>query len=278
MQVFTHRLIHRSGALPQHICGWGFASPTAAFASLTDRPWELPLWHIRNMDDLVPRIGAEVHLGRCLDFFPDEAFRSRCYRLSPLPADESCRRWLRPYLTGVRGTADNLIRLTALLLCISDEKGEDVINAIADKPLLPAALGWLRLFAEGRAYSAVRQLAEHLRRIHTDLTGSPMDPGRLEALKEQLRPHVAGTSLRRILSVLLESLIQPHALREEDTLCAYDLIVQEQLRHLQPARWEKRCGAAALRRISDDGRPADRRPAVGLKRPARPQRRGGRRI
>ncbi|MBQ8150383.1 MAG: hypothetical protein IJ041_07675 [Clostridia bacterium] len=278
MQVFTHRLIHQSGALPQHICGWGFASPTAAFASLTHRPWDLPLWHVRNMDDLVPRIGAEVHLGRCLDYFPDEAFRSRCYRLSPLGADESCRRWLRPYLSGVRGTADNLIRLTALILCIADEKGEDAISGLMDKPFLPAALGRLRLFAGGQAQSVALQLVERLRRIYADLTGRPMDQRQLDALKNQLRPHVAETSLRRILSVMLECLTRPHGLREENILCPYELIVQEHLRHLQPSRWEIRCGEASLRRIPDGGGAHVKRPARGLKRHVRPQRRGARRI
>ena len=38
MQVFTHRLM-QSGALAEHICGFGFASPTAASAALTRRPW-----------------------------------------------------------------------------------------------------------------------------------------------------------------------------------------------------------------------------------------------
>ncbi len=278
MQVFTHRLIHQGGALPGHICGWGFASPTAAFSGLTDRPFDLPLWHVRNMDDLVSRVGAEMHLGRCLDFFPDEAFRSRCYRLSPLPADESCRRWLRPFLTRERSTADNLLSLTGLILCIADEKGEDAMGGLMDRPLLPAAMERLRLFAGQPAQSAARQLAEHLQRIYADLTGQPMDHHRLEAVRNQLREHVSATPLRRILSVMLECLIQPHALREEDHLCAYQLIIQQHLRRLQPARWEKRCGSVSLRRIT--AAPASRGakpPATGMKRHVRPQRRGARR-
>ena len=97
-------------------------------------------------------------------------------------------------------------------------------------------------------------------------------------MKNQLRPHVAETSLRRILSVMLECLTRPHGLREENILCPYELIVQEHLRHLQPSRWEIRCGEAALRRIPDGGGAHVRRPAGGLKRHVRPQRRGARRI
>ena len=36
---------------------------------------------------MVPRMGALLHLGLCLEFPADDDFRDRCYDLSSLPAD-----------------------------------------------------------------------------------------------------------------------------------------------------------------------------------------------
>ena len=252
MQVFTHRLLHQRGVLARHIRGFGFASPTAASARLTGRPYAYPLWHIQNRDDLVCRIGAQVHLGQCLAFEPDEAFRQQICPDPALPADAACRQWLRPFLYGIRDTADNLLNVTALMLCAVEEKGEDALNLLMDRGRSLAVLDWLYAFAGDRAQSAVRQLEQHQRRMYRELTGNDMDAALLRSRIEQFRPYVAATPLRRILTGLAACLTQPHLLNNEDPAKpgAYRLIVNRYLHRLRPFRWEMRADGEPVKRFA----------------------------
>lgn len=249
MQVFTHRLLTQWGVQSRHLRGFGFASPTAASAGLTDKPFAYPLWHILNCDDLVCRIGAQVHLGQCLEFRPDEAFRQQVCPAPSLPADDACRRWLRPVLFSIRDTADNLLTVTALMLCAAEEKGEDALNLLMDRGRSLAVLDWLYAFAGDRAQSMVKQLEAHQRRMYRELTGRDMDQTQLRRRMEELRPHVAATSLRRILTGLAACLTQPHLLNEDDPSKpgAYRLIVNRYLHRLRPFRWEMRAGGVPVK-------------------------------
>ncbi len=247
MQVFTHRLLQVYGVEKRFLCGYGFASPTAASASLTQRPWEAPLWHIQNRDDLVPRIGAQMHLGRCVEYVPDAAFRQKAYHYSRLEADEACRHWLEPLLYRIRDTGDNLLHLTALILAITEEKGEDALNLQQDRGRGFLLADRLYAFAGNTTLSAGEALESHLRRMYQELTGHPMDKHRLHVIKDELRPHVAGTPLRRILTCLFSCLTQPHLLNEDDLAQpkAYRLLVQREPLCLRPYRWTVRPGHAA---------------------------------
>ncbi|MBP3650240.1 MAG: hypothetical protein J6K73_10720 [Clostridia bacterium] len=251
MQVFTHRLL-QAGVLAQHICGYGFASPTTASAALTSRPWAYPLWHIQNRDDLVPRIGAQTHLGRCAEFEPTAAFRERAYQYSALPADEACRAWMEPMIFRIRDTADNLLHVTALMLCAAEEKGEDALNLLMDRGRSLMVLDWLYAFAGDQAQNVVQQLEQHQRRMYRDLTGQDMDACRLRALKEELRPYVAATPLRRMVTTLVACLTQPHLINEDDPAIpkAYALLVRQGLGSLRPFRWELRGGQMVKRYAS----------------------------
>lgn len=259
MQVFTHRLI-QSGALAEHICGFGFASPTAASATLTHRPWAYPLWHIQNRDDLVPRIGAQMHLGRCAMFEPTAAFRRQVYSYSALPADEACRAWMEPMLWRIRDTADNLLHVTALMLCAAEEKGEDALNLLMDRGRSLAVLDWLYAFAGDRAQSMVQLLEQHQRRMYRELTGQDMDARRLRALKDRMRPYVAATPLRRMLTTLAACLSQPHLINEDDPSRprSYTLLVRQGVDGLRPFRWELRSGQPVKRYASQPIRAAER--------------------
>lgn len=254
MQVFTHRLL-QSGALARHICGYGFASPTAASARLTSCPGADPLWHIQNRDDLVPRIGAQVHLGRCLEFQPTASFRQRAYHYAALPADKACRAWMEPMLWRIRDTADNLLHVTALMLCAAEEKGEDALNLLMDRGRNLAVLDWLYAFAGDRAQSAVGLLEARQRRMYRELTGHDMDARRLRALKDEMRPYVAATPLRRILTNLAACLSQPHLLNEDNPNLprAYVLMMQQGLGSMRAFRWELR-GGEAVKRYGPEGR------------------------
>ncbi len=244
MQVFTHRLLHHYGVRPASVQGYGFASPTVAFDGLTHRPDDYPLWHLINRDDLVPRIGAQVHLGRCLEYTPDEAFRQRAYQRSGTPADAACRAWMQPLLHRIRDTADNLLSVTALILCVLEEKGDDSLHTLLDSRWRIPGLDWLRTRMDGHRQSTAQQFLAHQRRTYEALTGQPLEEEQLRARMEPLRPQVAATPLRRILAVLVESLAQPHGLRDEETdqPLAYAHMMQLPIGRFRPFQWAYRCG------------------------------------
>lgn len=258
MQLFTHRLLHRYGVLPGHLCGVGFASPTVAAADRVEKPWAYPLWHVRNREDVVCRVGAQVHLGCLLDHAPDAAFRAQVYRRSPLPADAACREWLSPWLGTMRDNGTTLLALTALLLCIAQEKGEDVLNSFAERYRTVPAMEKLFAAADDRTQSMLRLLANRQRRAYREQTGQEMDEDLLLRQIELLRPYVQKTPLRRILSVMGECLLQPHQLGGDAAdPGAYSLITMQRPSRLTTLRWAYRCGQPVRVLLRD------RRSAIG---------------
>jgi hypothetical protein len=245
MQIYTHRLLTGLGVLPQHLSGYSFAAPTVAEASLTARPWAYPLWHIRSRDDVIGRVGAAVHLGRLLDFAPDAAFRAASYQYSRLTADAAVRPWMMSWLDTMQNNESALVSITAMLLCIAQEKGEDVLGGFAERYRSVQGLDRLFSLADDQAQGLLRQLAERQLRTYRELTGQEMDPKRLRQRMDELRPHVRQTPLRRILSVMGECLLQPHQLHgSEAAPGSYSMIVEQPLRKLMPLRWERRAGQA----------------------------------
>ncbi len=247
MQVYTHRLLTQYEVLPRHLCGYSFASPAAASAGLSPTPSAFPLTHILNRDDLVPRMGALVHLGTCLDFVPDDAFRQRSYRFNP--ADDACRQWLQPLLMEIRDMPDSLMHITALIQCIAQEKGEDSLAQLMDKRWAIPVMDRMLLFAGDKAQDFLRSFTLRQAQAYRELTGQEMDMTRLAAMVDSQRSHVSCTPLRRILSTMAECLYQPHRLGspKTDHPGAYTLIVTNSLSRLRPYIWKKRSGDLPLR-------------------------------
>ncbi len=78
MQLFALREIRR-GLLRQNLIGYGFASPSVLYASPPGDITNFPLYHIQNGDDLVPRVGAVLHVGRCRLLHFQDSMRAKCY-------------------------------------------------------------------------------------------------------------------------------------------------------------------------------------------------------
>lgn len=78
MQLFALQQIQQ-GLLRQNLIGYGFASPSVIYDALPCDMSNFPLYHIMNGDDLVPRVGAMLHIGRCRLMHTDEEMRRVCY-------------------------------------------------------------------------------------------------------------------------------------------------------------------------------------------------------
>ena len=246
MQVFAHRLMTDWGVLPQNMVGYGFASPTVATGKFVYDPAAYPLYHILNADDVVPKLGALLHLGLCAQFEPDEAFRQSVYP-KPGPSDAELQNKLAFFTAGITDTPTAILHMTTLLETLSQEKGaeglEELMNSWWSVGAVDRAIGR----AGNRAMEYLNRLLAGAREGYEALTRHPADEQTIAQLRERLRPIVRETSVRRLMNALTEPLVPPHALSEGGR-GAYTLITRDLFARLEPFIWIKVPGGMPVRR------------------------------
>lgn len=257
MQVFCHRLLNDWGVLAQNMTGYGFASPTVATGHLVHDPSAYPLYHILNSDDMVPRMGALLHLGLCMEYPADDDFRERCYDLSPLPADVAARLALAPYQRAMVNTPTILLYSTAFLQCVAEEKGEEGLSNLLERKWAVPAVDRMLQAAGGKAMNLLDRLIENAQNGHIALTGQPMDEQALANLRDRMRPVVHAFPFRRLMGAVLAYCMPPHHLVHHQQDGAYAVIVKEELCRLRPFIWLN----------GEDGLPVKRygRPDIALR-------------
>lgn len=239
MQVFCHRLMMDWGVLPQNIVGYGFASPTVATGRLVYDPAAYPLYHILNSDDMVPRMGALLHLGLCLEYPADDALRERCYEWSALPADAAAREALAPFQREMTDTVSVLTYGTAFLRCLAEEKGVEGINALMSSKWSVGAVDRVLAAAGGKAMDWLERFIKNAQNGCLALTGRPMDEEALSAIEERMRPIIRAFPFRRLAVAIAGYCLPPHHImydgnRKEG---AYAHIVRERIDALRPFIW-----------------------------------------
>ncbi len=237
MQVFCHRLMTDWGVLAQNMTGYGFASPTVATGRLVHDPAAYPLYHILNSDDMVPRMGALLHLGLCLEYPADDDFRERCYDLSPLPADVAARLALAPYQRAMVDTPTILMYGTAFFQCMAEEKGEEGLGSLLDRKWAVPAVDRMLQAAGGKAMTLLDRLIENAQNGHVALAGQPMDEQALATLRDRMRPVVHAFPFRRLMGAVLAYCMPPHHLVHRQQDGAYAVIVKDGLKRLRPFVW-----------------------------------------
>ncbi len=126
MQLFALREIRR-GFLRQNMIGYGFASPSAVYARPDCDLGSFPLLHILNADDVFPRIGAALHVGRCRVMYPDTAMRAACAHA--VWQDEVFRQAHR-LLRSVTDSGGAFLLLWAMLLALGDVPADSAMAAL----------------------------------------------------------------------------------------------------------------------------------------------------
>lgn len=252
MQVFCHRLLTDWGVLPQNMAGYGFASPTVATGQFVFDPARYPLYHVLNSDDVVPRLGALLHLGLCLEYRAHDSFRQAVYGLSPAPEAAAVRQALAPFFQQIDGTLSLLEISVAFCYCLLEEKGEGSLAQLIDKKWTVAPIERMLTYAGDKAQDMVAALAQYARKGYLSLAGQGMDQGRLDRLKESMRPMVRQYTLRQLLGGLHERIMPPHVImREHYRLTgAYSYIVQRGWPTLKPFIWVEQPQALPLRRYA----------------------------
>ena len=127
MQIFALQLARR-GVLPRYILGYGFASPRVLYEGFPGDISNFPVFNILSRDDLVPKVGALLHIGRCQLYTPDEAARQACFAGDW--ESEDFRR-LFSLTARVHGTREFMVFLTALLRVVRQIPEEDILYAVS---------------------------------------------------------------------------------------------------------------------------------------------------
>ena len=126
MQLFAYREVKR-GFLRQNMIGYGFASPSAIYARPDCDLSSFPLLHIQNADDVFPRIGAALHVGRCRVMYPDDRMRAACDQA--VWQDEVSLHAHR-LLRGVTDTGGAFLLVWAMLQALGDLPMESAMAAL----------------------------------------------------------------------------------------------------------------------------------------------------
>lgn len=208
MQVFCHRLMTDWGVLAQNMTGYGFALPTVATGRLVQDPAAYPLYHILNSDDMVPRMGALLHLGLCLEYPADDDFRERCYDLSPLPADVAARLAL-PLSAGHGQHALHPFVQHGISAVPWQRKRARGPQQPAGPQVGGACRGRMLQAAGGKAMNLLDRLVENAQNGHAALTGQPMDEQALAPWRDRMRPVVHAFPFRRLMGAVLAYCIPP---------------------------------------------------------------------
>lgn len=277
MQVFCHRLMEDWRVLPQNMLGYGFASPTVATGQFVYDPARYPLYHVLNSDDVVPRLGALLHLGLCLEYRATSAIRDACYGWSGEEADAAPREALEPFLLRMTDTPGAMEICVAFCYCLLEEKAEEHLNVLMDRKWTIAPIEKVLSYAGNKAQDVIEAFARHTRNGYRALVGQGMDGDRIAALKEDIRPVVRQYTLRQLLSALHSLVTPPHTLAARPPMPsgAYSYIAMEGFRGLRPCIWVKQRGSLPIRQFAEGAPwnggfrpvPSFRKPAIRRRKP-----------
>lgn len=235
MQLFAYRQIQK-GFLRQNLIGYGFAAPSAVYGPLTLDVAGVPLYHIISTDDLVPRIGAAYHIGRCMIYAPDDRMRSACYG----NAEESpLFRAMCLHLSSIRDSRGTLLWLITFMTVL-DEMPENevaaVVGTLGGKLLFEKMMG---LFG-GQMDKLIRAAEKHLEKTYLSIYNEAKIPwGMVQMQRQHIEALIEMEGISAFLKTFLAALSLPHQLKtkKEDRVSAYSYIVNEGCERLHERVW-----------------------------------------
>lgn len=222
MQIWTARRI-REGVLREHVQGYGFASPSVRFGSGSQEDRRLPLYHMINSDDLIPRVGAQIHLGHTLMYWAGIPLRRACYAGRFEDAD-FCQ--LLDSLAAVDSTLKaHLVSLVLVtgLENLSREESSAAFRKLAEGFYREAANSLTDDLTAFRLRFIRRRIQKNLRAIAPMAYGEGLEI----ALPDELKELVARLGPVGFASLLRKTLAYPHLLVREpgEGIGAYQYIV-----------------------------------------------------
>ena len=258
----------RKGLHPRAMAGYCFASPSVMTAAAVQRAETVPLYHVLNSDDLVPKMGSALRLGIDLTYAADEGLRRACYNW---PRDEqhvAHRVIIRPLMGLIRDTSSCMEVGCGLLLSLEGRDPADALPALrALRPDWPL----LTRINESASDPMDRLLHVILRRAmsaHESIMGRPLNMERTAEISQLFRKVEDAIGIQAMMTAMVDLAIQPHTVlpREGCACSAYPYITLQGLEALQPAVWLG--GEEATRLVinrREEGTPARSREAYHRK-------------
>lgn len=209
MQLFALRQIQR-GLLRQHLIGYGFASPSVLYGSLPCDISSFPLYHIMNGDDLVPRVGAILHIGRCRMICPDAEMRRICYHGAwQTPAFQDVWRMAQTILDTKHALAWTLALLRAME-GLSDAEAVAMVSGMAGRFLperLTESIG-------GHADELLRTGQHKIEALYRQATGeSEISAALVVPQQRRIEALLAAYGVKAFVGAFRQATSLPHKLR-----------------------------------------------------------------
>ncbi len=238
MQVYAHHKLTEDSVLAANLLGYGFASPSVATGTAVDDPAAYPLYHVFNSDDVVPRMGAMVHLGMCLTYPAGEAIAARCYDWPQNAVSQRARELVSPLVERMTDTPACMESMMAFLSILAERTSEELLEVLS---LLDVHIPMKRLMtaADSRLDSLMRFTARHIGAAYRSVTGREMDHARVAAMTDEMFLLVARLGLKTFAAALRELMAYPHSIhgRRGQSVGAYIYIVLEGVEALVPSVW-----------------------------------------
>lgn len=237
MQVYALMKIQEDGVLPRNMLGYGFASPSVAAGTAVREPSAFPLYHIINSDDLVPRMGAMVHLGLCLTYPAEEQFRQQCYALPMDEASVQMRREIMPLLKRMTDTPASMEVAAGFLLELAEHSAEELAEVAS---ILDTRLPLRRLLnaADSRADKLVRMILRRLDAANRSITGKPIDREKMAQAADEIAVLVKHMGLKALANTMKQMMGAPHGIRARHGVPEpYAFIVLHGTERLAPSVW-----------------------------------------
>ncbi len=234
MQLFSYRAV-KNGLLPRHLLGYGFASPSVLYDAPPCDLCCFPLFHVINADDVTPRVGAALHIGRCMVFTPDQAMRKICYHAGlKNPAFLP----LLHYIHTIRDSASAFLSMLGFLHALEKQPDDEIVA------MLPSAFS--RLLPDKWTASIGGGIDGILRYlIRQTEKGYFLASGQNTVPQELLGPRIRRCALiidqcgpKLYTQALGTALGLPHKLRGPmDDMRSYQFIVNHRLTRLIQKVW-----------------------------------------
>lgn len=257
VQVYAHHKIMQGGVLPRNMVGYGFAAPSVMSGLAVDDPSAYPLYHVQNGEDLVTRMGAQVHLGVCLIYPTSEALRRACYTWRT--DEDACRsrQQVARVLRYITDAPSGIEVTTAYVKVLASYTPEDMIAALGAMGVrLPVKR--LLTAADSKVEVLVHYVCRQMAAAYASIAGKPMNMQRVAGYQAEIAHIIGQIGLMAFTNALVEWMNQPHRISQtqERPESPYLYIAQHGLEQLVPAIWLSGRPPQLVRASNEVGAPA----------------------
>lgn len=238
MQVYAHHKITEDGVLPRNLLGYGFAAPSAMSGTAVSDPAAYPLYLIQNSEDVVTRVGAQVHLGVCLTYPANEVMRRSCYDWNTSPWACIDRQLVGRVISRMQDTPSSIEVTMGYINAVSRYEPEEMAETL-NRLVSKLRLQKLMDAADHRADALLHAVNRRLAAVYAAITGETVDWQRIAEYQAEIEAVMKKIGLKAFTTAQMEWFQQSHRISpgEGHASSAYMYIVREGMGLLKPSIW-----------------------------------------